>query len=157
MAKDHHYALTVEWTGNRGDGTASYRGYGREHEVSAEFAPAIAGSSDPAFRGDRTRWNPEQLLLAAASQCHLLAYLHLAATNQVVVTSYVDHPIGTMIEEPGGAGQFREITLRPVVTVADPSMREQADALHHEANAVCFIARSLNFPVHHEPTTVVAD
>jgi organic hydroperoxide reductase OsmC/OhrA len=114
MDKEHHYALAVEWTGNRGDGTASYRGYGREHVVTAEFTSAIDGSSDPAFRGDRTRWNPEQLLLAAASQCHLLAYLHLAATNAVIVTAYVDHPVGTMVEEVGGAGQFREITLRPV-------------------------------------------
>jgi organic hydroperoxide reductase OsmC/OhrA len=156
MNKDHHYRVTVEWTGNRGEGTASYRSYDRDHVVTGELTAPIHGSSDPAFRGDAARWNPEQLLLAAASQCHLLAYLHVAAVNGLVVTAYADHAEATMVEQPDGAGQFREIILRPVVTVADPATAELAQRLHEDANAVCFIARSLNFPVHHEPTVLTA-
>ena len=83
MNLEHHYALQVEWTGNRGSGTSDYKSYGRDHLVRANGNPTIVGTSDRAFRGDPERWNPEQLLLAALSQCHMLSYLHEAAVNGV--------------------------------------------------------------------------
>src|SRR3954447_23075244 len=125
----HQYTLTIEWTGNRGEGTATYRGYDRDHEVRGENVAPIAGSSDPAFRGNPSRWNPEQLLVAAASQCHMLSYLHQAAVNGVVVSRYVDHPTAVMTEDGAGGGVFTEITLHPVVSVTDESMVETADRL----------------------------
>lgn len=151
----HQYTLTVEWTGNRGEGTAGYRVYDRDHEVRGEHLATIAGSSDPTFRGNPSRWNPEQLLLAAAAQCHLLAYLHQAASNGVVVTAYVDHPTAVMTEDGTGGGRFTEITLHPLVTITDPQQVELAERLHADANRTCFIANSLNLPVGHEPRTVV--
>ena len=151
MARTHAYAITTTWTGNRGEGTASYRAYGRDHDLDATGRPTLAASSDPAFRGEADRWNPELLLVAALSDCHLLAYLHLCAVNGVVVTAYRDEATGTM-EEVGGGGQFTEVVLRPVVTVADESMIERANALHHDAHASCFIASSVNFPVRTEST-----
>lgn len=157
MTKDHHYALALDWTGNLGDGTATYRGYSRDHVVTDVAAGSINGSSDPAFRGDPTRWNPEQLLLASLSQCHLLWYLHLATTAGIVVTAYHDDPIGTMAENPDGSGQFTEVTLRPRVTVAADSDPELAQSLHEKVGGYCYIARSVNFPVHHRPTVVRAD
>ena len=157
MAVTHRYELTVLWTGNVGTGTSDYRGYRRDHEVHGEGKPALPGSSDPAFRGDAARWNPEELLVAALSQCHMLWYLHLCAEGGVVVTDYADTPVGTMtMDAAGGGGQFTDVTLRPAVTVADPSMADKAMALHDEINAVCFIARSVNFPVRHEPTVRAA-
>lgn len=150
-ARTHRYAVTVTWTGNRGEGTASYRAYGREHEVAAEGRATIAGSSDPAFRGDPERWNPEQLLVAALSQCQLLWYLHLCSTSGVVVLAYEDHPDGTMVEDEGGGGRFTEATLRPAVTVADQSMVAAARELHPRAHELCYIASSVNFPVRCEP------
>lgn len=155
MGKEHHYQLTVEWVGNRGEGTASYRSYDRDHEIRAEHAETIAGSSDPHFRGSPARWNPEQLLVAAASQCHMLAYLHSAAVNGVVVTSYVDHPTGVLTEDDSGGGRFTDITLHPVVTVADEAMVANAQRLHSDANRSCFIASSLALPVQHDVTTLV--
>ena len=104
------------------------------------------------FRGDPTRWNPELLLVASLSQCHMLWFLHLAAEAKVVVTEYVDEAVGTMEETPGGAGRFTSVLLRPRVTVASPEMVETAQSLHPRANELCFIAQSVNFPVHHEPT-----
>jgi organic hydroperoxide reductase OsmC/OhrA len=156
VAREHRYEVTVEWTGNRGEGTSSYRSYARDHVISAGHASEIAGSSDPHFRGDATRWNPEQLLLAAASQCHLLSYLHQCAVHDVVVTGYVDRPTGTMTETAHGGGRFTDITLHPLVTVQDESMVEGAERLHTEANRLCFVANSLALPVHHDATTVVA-
>lgn len=156
MGKQHRYQLTVEWTGNRGEGTASYRSYDRDSQVSAEHVEPIAGSSDPHFRGNPSRWNPEQLLLAAASQCHLLSYLHQAAVNGVVVTKYVDHPTGVLTEDGNGGGTFTDITLHPVVTVAEQAMVETAERLHADANRTCFIANSLALPIHHDVTTVVS-
>jgi organic hydroperoxide reductase OsmC/OhrA len=154
--RTHRYATTVVWTGDRGEGTASYRAYGREHEVTAEGRRPIAGSSDPAFRGDSERWNPEQLLVAALSECHLLFYLHLCAVSGVVVVGYEDHAEGVMEETEEGGGRFTEVTLRPAVEVADPSMTESALELHDRAHELCFIASSVNFPVRHQPEIGVA-
>jgi organic hydroperoxide reductase OsmC/OhrA len=118
--------------------------------------PVLKGSADPTFHGDRERYNPEQLLLAALAQCHLLSYLHVAVKHGVVVTAYRDEASGLMRLNRDGSGQFERVTLRPRVTVADAGQVELAGRLHHEANQVCFIARSVNFPVDHEPETVVA-
>ena len=157
MPRQHRYTATVEWTGNRGEGTSTYRSYDRDHEISAEHAGSILGSSDPAFRGNPSRWNPEQLLVVAAAQCHMLAYLHEAATNGVVVTAYVDHPTAVMTEDGNGGGRFTEILLHPLVTVTDAAMVDTADRLHTDANRACFIANSLNLPVGHEARTRVRE
>ncbi len=154
--RTHHYEATVRWTGDRGDGTTGYRAYGRDHEVSAGEAPPISGSADPAFLGDARGWNPEQLLVVSLSQCHLLWYLHLCATNDVVVVGYEDRADGVMVQGEGGGGRFERVTLRPVVTVTGDSMAERARRLHDRAHELCFIANSVNFPVRHEPRIVVA-
>jgi organic hydroperoxide reductase OsmC/OhrA len=154
MSSDHRYAASLNWTGNRGSGTSGYRAYGREHEVSAGDKPVLLGSSDAAFRGDAGRWNPEELLVVALSQCHLLAYLHLCAVNGVVVQSYADEATGTM-RTHDGVGEFVEVTLRPRVRVADQAMAEAALKLHDDAHGACFIARSVNFPVSHEPKVTI--
>ncbi|MEV4439575.1 OsmC family protein [Streptomyces sp. NPDC049577] len=154
MAREHTYETTVTWTGNQGTGTATYRGYGRDHEIAAEGRPGLLGSSDPAFRGDAARWNPELLLLAALSECHMLAYLHVCASAGVVVTAYTDQAHGTMRETAEG-GHFTEAVLRPRVEVADAAMTERAAALHEAAHRGCFIAASVNFPVRHEPVVTV--
>jgi organic hydroperoxide reductase OsmC/OhrA len=156
MPRTHHYETTTTWTGNTGEGTAAYRSYERSHQTAAEGRPAIVGSSDPAFRGDAERWNPELLLVAALSQCHLLAYLHQCTLGCVVVTAYVDPATGTMAETPDGGGHFEDVVLRPVVTVADAAMTERARELHEAAAERCFIANSVNFPVRHAPEIVVA-
>jgi organic hydroperoxide reductase OsmC/OhrA len=150
MARTHRYDIVVTWTGDRGTGTSGYRHYERAHEVTADGPAMILGSSDPAFRGDPSRWNPEQLLVAALSQCHMLGYLHLCADAGVVVTGYVDHAHGTMTET-GEGGRFTEVVLRPEVSVASPTMVDVAMALHAAAHRACFIASSVNFPVRHEP------
>lgn len=157
MAVTHRYEMTVRWTGNTGTGTTDYRGYRRDHEIQGDGKPTLPASSDPAFRGDASRWNPEELLVASLAQCHMLWYLHLCAEGGVVVTNYVDTPVGTMaMDATGGGGQFTDVILRPAVTVANPSMADKAMALHDEINAICFIARSVNFPVRHEPTVCAA-
>ncbi|KZX22221.1 OsmC family protein [Rathayibacter tanaceti] len=153
MTSEHEYALSVVWEGNRGTGTSGYREYGRQLVVSAQGPEPILGSADTPFRGDADRWNPEQLLLAALAQCHLLSYLHVAVKNGVVVTEYTDDAIGRMQQE-GEGGQFTSVTLRPRVTVAEASTVDLAQSLHAEASRLCFIARSVNFPVAHEPVTL---
>ncbi len=152
MAKSHHYAVTVKWTGNTGTGTSGYKNYERRHEILGEDAkPPIPGSSDPTFRGDATRWNPEELLVASLSACHKLWYLHLCATAGIVVVEYVDHAEGFMEETPDGSGRFVRAILRPEVTLAAGSDMKKARELHADAHAKCFIANSVNFPVEHEP------
>jgi organic hydroperoxide reductase OsmC/OhrA len=155
--KTHHYTLEVEWTGNRGAGTRTVTGYDRDHRITAPGKPAIMGSSDASFRGDPARWNPEELLLASLSACHKLWYLGLCAGAGVVVERYHDRPDGVMIEEADGAGQFTSVTLRPDITIASGSDPALALALHEQAHAMCFIARSVTFPVHHVATIAIAD
>ncbi|MBP6573595.1 MAG: OsmC family protein [Flavobacteriales bacterium] len=148
---EHSYALTVEWTGNSGTGTDGYRNYKRDHIIRIADKPDLLGSADPTFRGDPSRHNPEELLVAALSACHMLSYLHVCVKNGVVVTAYTDHATGSM-ETIGDGGHMTKVVLYPQVTVSDASMIEKAQSLHVEASKLCFIASSVNFPVRHEPT-----
>ncbi|WP_339608339.1 OsmC family protein [uncultured Roseivirga sp.] len=156
MSKNHSYNVKVEWTGNKGTGTSSYRAYERSHSILVEGKPKILGSSDPAFRGDKTKHNPEDMLVASLSACHMLFYLHLCADAGITVMDYVDNAFGTMEETPEGGGRFAEVILRPTVKITDESRIEEANKLHHKANQLCFIANSCNFPIRHEPTCEVA-
>ena len=151
MAKHHHYETTVRWTGNMGTGTSAYRAYSRNHEIRGPGKPPIPGASDPAFGGDASHYNPEELLVASLSACHMLWYLHLCAVNEVVVLDYEDRADGTMEETAEGGGRFLEVTLRPQITVTAQSDLETAKRLHHDAHEKCFIANSVNFPVGCEP------
>ncbi|HET7593751.1 MAG TPA: OsmC family protein [Rhodanobacteraceae bacterium] len=150
----HRYRVDVEWTGNHGSGTDGYRNYGREHVIRIEGKPEIAGSSDPKFRGDGGKHNPEDMLVAALSTCHMLAYLHVATLAGVVVTAYTDTAEGTMVTVADG-GHFTEVVLHPVVTITAASDASKAEAAHEDAHHACFIAASVNFPVRCEPSTVV--
>lgn len=155
MSKEHHYKAKIQWTGNKGTGTNNYRSYERSHTISVENKPVIEGSSDPAFRGDRTKYNPEEMLLASLSSCHMLWYLHFCSEEGIIVTDYTDNATGIMVETVDGSGHFKEVTLNPKVTVTEKSMIEKAKELHHKANTYCFIANSVNFPVKHIPTELV--
>jgi organic hydroperoxide reductase OsmC/OhrA len=155
MLKEHHYSAAIEWTGNTGTGTKNYRTYERSHRISVENKAVIEASSDPAFRGDKTKYNPEEFLVGSISSCHLLWYLHLCSEAGVVVTEYIDHATGTMIETADGGGHFTEVTLHPHVTVTETTMIETANGLHAKAHKLCFIANSVNFPVYHQPTCKV--
>jgi len=155
MGKTHHYDVTVEWTGNTGSGTSGYKTYERRHEISAGTKkPPIPGSSDPNFRGDAARWNPEELLVSSLSACHKLWYLHLCSDAGIVVVSYVDHAVGVMEETPDGSGRFVRVVLHPKVTLSPGADIEKARELHHAAHAKCFIANSVNFPVETEPKII---
>jgi len=154
MNKEHHYPVKIEWTGNKGKGTRNYRAYERDHTVSVKGKTPILCSSDPAFRGDPQRYNPEEQLVASISSCHMLWYLHLCASAKIVVVEYRDDAIGTMIENADGSGQFGEVTLRPKIKIEGEQDIERALALHHQAHQMCFIANSVNFPVSHEPEIV---
>jgi organic hydroperoxide reductase OsmC/OhrA len=154
----HTYRLTMTWTGNLGTGTSGYRAYSRNHEYAADGKlTTIHGSSDPAFRGDASRYNPEELLVASLSSCHMLWLLHLCADAGIVVTDYRDEAEGTMRENTDGSGEFSRVVLRPRMTITDASRIEEAKALHHRAHAMCFIARSVKFAVEHEPQVTVAN
>jgi organic hydroperoxide reductase OsmC/OhrA len=152
MAKTHNYQVQTVWTGNLGDGTAGYRSYSRSHVLKGDGKVSdIPGSSDPAFRGDAGRYNPEELLVGALSSCHMLWVLHLCAMAGIVVTSYQDEAAGCMEESSDGGGQFKTVTLRPRMTITDAGRVNEAIALHEKAHHMCFIARSVNFAVEFNP------
>ena len=151
MKDRHRYSVRVEWTGNQGSGTDHYRNYKRDHTISIEGKPDLLGSADPTFRGDPTRHNPEEMLVAALSTCHLMSYLHVCAINGIVVIAYSDNATGHMETFPDGSGRLTEVVLHPEVMVKEPGMIEKAKELHHKAHELCFIANSVNFPVRCEP------
>lgn len=149
--KAHKYVTRIEWTGNTGSGTADYKSYERSHSIIIENKPTIIASSDPAFRGDKSRHNPEELFVSSFSSCHMLWYLHLCAINNVVVEEYSDIAEGYMMEEANGTGHFTEVVLNPHVVVSSQEMIARAIELHKKANAYCFLANSVKFPVRHQP------
>jgi organic hydroperoxide reductase OsmC/OhrA len=151
MKQQHTYQATIRWTGNTGSGTEHYIHYERSHVISIQGKPDILGSSDPAFRGDSTQHNPEDLLLSSLSACHMLWYLHLCADAGIVVTAYTDEASGTMVMNKNGSGQFTEVVLHPRVTIQNARHTEEAIALHDKAHQMCFIANSVNFEVRHHP------
>lgn len=148
---EHNYSTTVVWTGNSGEGTRNYRAFSRDHEITCGNKPPIAGSADPAFLGDASRYNPEELLLSSLSACHMLWYLHLCADAGITVSNYVDDAEGRMIETKNGSGHFDKVTLKPIVNIAAGDDRELAKSLHDKAHSFCFIANSVNFEVGCEP------
>ncbi|WP_018629829.1 OsmC family protein [Niabella aurantiaca] len=154
-AQKHQYHIKTTWTGNQGEGTASYQAYSRNYTIQARDKPDLYGSSDPAFRGDRQRYNPEELLVAALSSCHMLWYLHLCAEAGIVVTDYTDAARGQMKMEEDGGGCFELVVLCPVVTITDASRQTVALELHQRAHGLCFIARSVHFPVLYEPQVII--
>lgn len=151
--KQHTYRCELEWTGNDGQGTNSYTSYRRDHVIRIAGKPEIPASSDPGFRGDKTRYNPAELLVASLSSCHMLWYLHLCAVNKITVLEYRDSAEGLMRENPDGSGEFVSVTLKPQVVIAEPEEEGRADKLHHKAHSLCFISRSVNFPVEVSPVT----
>ncbi len=153
--KQHTYTLQVRWTGNNGQGTTSYSSYRRDHVIQASGKAAIDASSDPAFRGNPAFYNPEELLVASLSSCHMLWYLHLCAIRSVVVLEYEDEPAGVMHEDADGGGHFVNVDLRPRVTISGGSDPNLATALHEEAHHKCFIARSVKFPVRVTPHIII--
>lgn len=154
--RTHSYDVRVSWTGNRGQGTSGYSAYDRAHEITAIGRPVIPGSSDPAFRGDRSRYSPEDLLVASLSACHMLWFLHLCAEAKIVVTEYADDATGSMTEGPDGGGRFTEVVLHPAVTIEGGGDVALVTRLHERAHALCFIANSVNFDVRCEPRTEIA-
>ena len=150
--KEHLYQISLQWTGNTGQGTSSYRSYDRAYEIQVEGKPIIYGSSDPSFRGDRTKYNPEELFVASISSCHMLWYLHLCAEAEVVTLDYRDSAIGKMCETEDGGGKFTEVILKPEIAIAPQSNLERAKHLHQEAHKFCFIANSVNFPILCQPS-----
>lgn len=153
MNGQHNYKVTVEWTGNNGTGTSNYKEYERNHSIIVNDKMEILGSSDSKFRGDKTKHNPEDLLVGSISSCHMLWYLHLCSEAGIIVTDYIDNATGIMIESSNGSGRFTEVTLNPIITVKEISMIEKATDLHKKANELCFIANSLNFPIYHNPVS----
>ena len=154
MHLEHHFAVHSEWVGNQGTGTSAYKSYGRQNAIRSTGKHEIAGSAAGPFHGDAERWNPEELLIAALSECHMLSYLHVAMSHGVVVRAYTDAATGTMEQTDDGGGHMTTVTLRPRVTISagDPALAQQ---LHGEASQKCFIAASVKFPVLHEPKVIV--
>lgn len=155
MSKQHTYKTTIEWTGNRGIGTAGYKDYDRSYLISVDHKVVIEASSDPAFMGDAAKYNPEELFLSSLSSCHMLWYLHLCSDVGIVVVEYKDNATAIMMETNSG-GHFTEVILYPIVTITDEKRIAEANELHHAANKHCFIANSCNFPVTHKGSCSMA-
>lgn len=151
----HTYTSTIIWTGNTGQGTASYRGYDRTWDIAVPGKAPVHCSNDPMLGGDPRKLNPEDLLLSALSACHMLWYLHFAAEAGVVVTGYEDTPTGFGEVQSNGAGRFTRAILKPTATVVQGTDTALAASIHERIHDVCFIARSVNFPISYEPKFIV--
>lgn len=152
MSKNHLFFSSIVWTGNLGSGTDTYTTYSRSHTVSSVSKESIHCSSDPMFRGDASKYNPEELFLSSISSCHMLWYLHLCADAKIVVVEYKDDCEGILKLDEHSLGKFEHITLRPTIIISEVAKIEKAKELHQLAHKFCFIAQSLNVHVSIEPT-----
>jgi organic hydroperoxide reductase OsmC/OhrA len=156
MSKEHLYPLKITWTGNSGVGTVKYDAYTRNFTIENEKKEILHCSADAPFLGDNTKYNPEDMMVASISSCHMLWYLHLCADAGIIVTSYTDDAVGVLHLPDSGSGYITEVTLHPIVIITDETKIEQAIALHHKANEKCFIANSVKFPVYHKVTCSIS-
>lgn len=140
----HHYRTRIDWSGD--PGTIDYAAYSRDHLLRIDGKPDVAMSADPSFRGNSARANPDELLVAALSSCHMLWYLDLCARAGVVVIHYSDDAEGIIREEAATGGRFERVVLRPRASIAAGDA-DKARELHYEAQRLCFIVNSVNFPV----------
>ncbi len=155
--RHHRYGIKVEWTGDQGEGTSDYVSYQRSHTISASAKYGeILASADPSFRGERSKYNPEELFLGSISACHMLWYLHLCSEYEIVVKEYTDNATGLMITANDGGGRFTNVVLNPLVTIEDEGKITLANSIHKQANRMCFIANSCNIMIEHCPVTTVA-
>ena len=152
----HNYSVNVKWTGTRGKGTSAYNEYDRSHTISTDGKVEIKCSSDPAFQGDSSKYNPEELFIFSLSTCHMLWYLHLCADAGIIVVDYFDKAEGIMIEGPDVQGHFESVTLKPIIVITSEAKMKEAMSIHEEANQKCFIANSCNFPIRHKPVIKIA-
>ncbi len=154
MGTVHTYATTTRWEGSTG---AGYDAYDRAHVAGVEpVAGELGLSSDPAFRGDPARLNPEQLLVLAASSCQLLSFLAVAARARVDVVGYEDRAVGEMPEDDRPI-RLTRIVLRPRITVRgaiprDTRLLHLVEVAHRE----CFIANSITSEIEIQPSFVRA-
>ncbi|QEW33167.1 OsmC family peroxiredoxin [Erwinia billingiae] len=153
----HIYSSHLSWTGNLGTGTSGYRSYARTWDISAAGKEIIHCSNDPLLGGDPGKMNPEDLLISSLSACHMLWYLHLASDAGITVLEYEDSPQATGEILKSGAGRFISAILKPKITVVAGTNIDAATAIHHEIHKVCFIARSVNFPVTCEPEFILSE
>lgn len=151
MKHEHNYKVRAEWTGNKGEGTKNVRSYDRSHTVTIQGKPELHLTTDNPAVGDKTKLNPEDLLVSAISSCHMLSYLYVCALEGIVITSYTDNATGIMIEEASGGGSFKEVNLYPICHVQNEQMIDKAIELHHKAHEICYIANSVNFEVKCNP------
>jgi organic hydroperoxide reductase OsmC/OhrA len=150
MPKTHDFTAQIVWTGDRGEGTKHYRGYDRTWRIATPGKAPIECSNDPMLGGDPSKPNPEDLLIASLSACHMLWYLHLASNAGIVVKGYEDTPLGVGETGSRGEGRFVRAVLRPRIRVVRGADLVRADSIHHDVHNFCFIARSVNFPVSYE-------
>jgi organic hydroperoxide reductase OsmC/OhrA len=155
MPREHLFQALTTWTGAAQGPTSSYEAYSREYTFAIEGKPTLTGSAAVPYRGDASLPNPEDLLLAAVSACHLLSYLAECARAGVQVVEYEDQCTATMTFKDGKM-RIVEATLRPRVKVAQGTDLDKAESLHQAANEACFIANSVNFPIHHYPEVTEA-
>jgi organic hydroperoxide reductase OsmC/OhrA len=147
----HHYTASCSWHGSTATG---YEAYDRSHDVEAPpAATSLALSSDPAFRGDPARLNPEQLLVMAAASCQLLSFLAVAARARIDVVDYQDDADGEMPEDVRPM-RITRITLRPRITIRGDVDEARVRHLVEVAHRECFIANSLNTDVVVEPEVI---
>jgi organic hydroperoxide reductase OsmC/OhrA len=156
MAHIHHFSARLTWTGAEKGSTGSYESYSRDHVIEVPGKPPLPGSADEVFRGDSSCHNPEELLVASLSACHMLTYLAEAARAGVHVVAYSDDATGTM-QLHEGKMRFTEVSLRPQVVIAAGSDPAEAKRLHEPAHAHCFIVNSVNFPVSCDARVNVAE
>jgi organic hydroperoxide reductase OsmC/OhrA len=140
------HRITLDWS--RGDAAFTYEAYPRDHSITFKNGAPVIFSAAPAYRGDAGKGDPEDMLVAALSSCHMLSFLAIAAKKKVTVDLYQDEAVG-FLENDGGKWWMTRVILRPkIVCNADAAT---LDEIHHLAHHACFIANSVKTEIQVQP------
>jgi organic hydroperoxide reductase OsmC/OhrA len=140
------HKIALKWW--KGDVPFTYDAYPRTHSISFKDSAPVLFSASPDYRGDPAKGDPEDMLVAALSSCHMLSFLAIAAKKKITVEAYDDEATG-LLEKEGGKLWMTKVTLRPKVR-CDADAATLAE-LHHLAHEACFIANSVKTSVTVEP------
>jgi organic hydroperoxide reductase OsmC/OhrA len=152
---EYIYRLETVWVGAAKTTSFTYESYSREYQINIAGKTSLIASADPHFRGDSHLYNPEDLLVASLSGCHMLSYLALCSRSRIKIFAYRDNAVGKMTKRDGKIG-FLEVILYPQVQIESADSLDKAIKLHQQAHRECFIANSVNFPVLNRPVVSVA-
>ncbi|QDO92455.1 osmotically inducible protein OsmC [Formosa sediminum] len=141
------FKISNSWSLEHASKITSKGGSIKTHQVFLEKGKTLEVSAAKPFKGDPSKYNPEELLMAALSSCHFMSYLYVCEQAGITILEYSDTVEGILNLQANGSGAFAKISLNPQVKIENQDQIQLAESLHEKAGNLCFIANSCAFKI----------